>query len=332
MNVKQIVLASRPKGLPTKENFRTETVNLPGLQDGEVLVKGLYFSVDPYMRGRMNDAKSYAPPFQVSAPVYGNAIAEIIESKSKNFKKGDLVKGTLSWATESVVNYKSVTKIDTSIAPPTYYLGILGMPGLTAFFGLLYIGKPSAGETIVISGAAGAVGIVAGQIAKLKDCRVVGIAGSDEKIKMLKEEFHFDEVINYKTTSDIDKAIKETCSNGVDIYFDNIGGEISDAVISNINFHARIVLCGQISLYNTAETPMGPRLQPMLLTNSALMEGFIVADFKNFFSEGMQQLSQWVKEDKLVYKETITEGFDKLPDAFLGLFSGKNIGKMIVKV
>jgi NADPH-dependent curcumin reductase CurA len=332
MNVKQIVLASRPKGLPTKENFRTETVTLPGLQDGEVLVKGLYFSVDPYMRGRMDDAKSYAPPFQVNAPVYGNAIAEIIESKSKNFKKGDLVKGTLSWATESVVNYKSVTKIDTSIAPPTYYLGILGMPGLTAFFGLLYIGKPSAGETIVISGAAGAVGIVAGQIAKLKDCRVVGIAGSDEKIKMLKEEFHFDEVINYKTTSDIDKAIKETCSNGVDIYFDNIGGEISDAVISNINFHARIVLCGQISLYNTAETPMGPRLQPMLLTNSALMEGFIVADFKNFFSEGMQQLSQWVKEDKLVYKETITEGFDKLPDAFLGLFSGKNIGKMIVKV
>jgi NADPH-dependent curcumin reductase CurA len=332
MNVKQIVLASRPKGLPTKENFRIETVTLPGLQDGEVLVKGLYFSVDPYMRGRMNDAKSYAPPFQVSAPVYGNAIAEIIESKSKNFKKGDLVKGTLSWATESVVNYKSVTKIDTSIAPPTYYLGILGMPGLTAFFGLLYIGKPFAGETVVISGAAGAVGIVAGQIAKLKDCRVVGIAGSDEKIKMLKDEFHFDEVINYKTTSDIDKAIKETCPNGVDIYFDNIGGEISDAVISNINFHARIVLCGQISLYNTAETPMGPRLQPMLLTNSALMEGFIVADFKNFFSEGMQQLSQWVKEDKLVYKETITEGFDKLPDAFLGLFSGKNIGKMIVKV
>ena len=332
MNVKQIVLASRPKGLPTKENFRIETVTLPGLQDGEVLVKGLYFSVDPYMRGRMDDAKSYAPPFQVNAPVYGNAIAEIIESKSKNFKKGDLVKGTLSWATESVVNYKSVTKIDTSIAPPTYYLGILGMPGLTAFFGLLYIGKPSAGETIVISGAAGAVGIVAGQIAKLKDCRVVGIAGSDEKIKMLKEEFHFDEVINYKTTSDIDKAIKETCPNGVDIYFDNIGGEISDAVISNINFHARIVLCGQISLYNTAETPMGPRLQPMLLTNSALMEGFIVADFKNSFSEGMQQLSQWVKEDKLVYKETITEGFDKLPDAFLGLFSGKNIGKMIVKV
>jgi NADPH-dependent curcumin reductase CurA len=332
MNVKQIVLASRPEGLPTKENFRIETVTLPGLQDGEVLVKGLYFSVDPYMRGRMNDVKSYAPPFQVNAPVYGNAIAEIIESKSKNFKKGDLVKGTLSWATESVVNYKSVTKIDTSIAPPTYYLGILGMPGLTAFFGLLYIGKPSAGETIVISGAAGAVGIVAGQIAKLKDCRVVGIAGSDEKIKMLKEEFHFDEVINYKTTSDIDKAIKETCPNGVDIYFDNIGGEISDAVISNINFHARIVLCGQISLYNTAETPMGPRLQPMLLTNSALMEGFIVADFKNFFSEGMQQLSQWVKEDKLVYKETITEGFDKLPDAFLGLFSGKNIGKMIVKV
>jgi len=332
MNAKQIVLTGRPKGLPTKENFRIETVTPPGLQDGEVLIKGLYFSVDPYMRGRMNDAKSYAPPFKVNAPIYGNVIGEIIETKSKNFIKGDVVRGTLPWATESVANSKSVTKIDTSIAPPTYYLGILGMPGLTAFFGLLYIGKPIIGETVVISGAAGAVGIVAGQIAKLKDCRVVGIAGSDEKIKMLKDDFHFDEVINYKSTSDINRAIKETCPNGVDIYYDNVGGEISDAVIANINFHARIILCGQISLYNTAETPVGPRLQPMLLTNSALMQGFIVADFKNFFSEGMQQLSQWVKENKLDYKETIIEGFDKLPDAFLGLFSGKNIGKMIVKV
>jgi hypothetical protein len=331
MNAKQIVLAGRPKGLPRKENFRIETVTPPGLQDEEVLIKGLYFSVDPYMRGRMNDAKSYAPPFEVNAPIYGNVIGEIKETKSKKFIKGDVVRGTLPWATESVANSKSVTKIDTSIAPPTYYLGILGMPGLTAFFGLLYIGKPSARETVVISGAAGAVGIVAGQIAKLKDCRIVGIAGSDEKIKMLKENFHFDEVINYKTTSDINKAIKETCPNGVDIYFDNVGGEISDAVISNINFHARIVLCGQISLYNDAETPIGPRLQPMLLTNSALMQGFIVADFKSFFSEGMQQLSQWVKEDTLIYKETIIEGFDKLPDALLGLFSGKNIGKMIVK-
>jgi len=332
MNVKQIVLAERPKGLPTKETFRTETVALPTLQDGEVKVKAKYFSVDPYMRGRMNDVKSYAPPFQVNAPVYGTTIAEIAESKATGFEKGDLIKGVLPWATESVVNSKSIIKIDTSIAPPTYYLGILGMPGLTAFFGLLYIGKPSAGETVVVSGAAGAVGIVVGQIARLKNCRIVGIAGSDEKIKMLKEDFLFDDVINYKTTSDMNRAIKDSCPNGVDIYYDNVGGEISDAVISNISFHARIVLCGQISLYNATETPVGPRLQPILLSRSALMQGFIVGDFKENFSEGMQQLSQWVKEDKLTYKETIIEGFDKLPDALLGLFSGKNTGKMIVKV
>ncbi len=332
MNAQQIVLASRPKGLPTTDNFRTESITLPGLQNGEVLIKTKYFSVDPYMRGRMNDVKSYAPPYNVNAPIYGGGIGEIIESNSDNFKKGDVVRGNFPWATEVVIDAKPLMKIDTNIAPETYFLGILGMPGLTAYFGLLYIGKPNPMDTVVISGAAGAVGIVVGQIAKLKTCRVVGIAGSEQKIKMLKDEFHFDEVINYKTNPDLNKAIKDACANGVDLYFDNVGGTISDAVIANINFHARIVLCGQIALYNSAETPIGPRLQPMLLTRSALMQGFIVGDFQNFFSEGIEQLAQWIKANKLEYKETIIQGFDKLPEAFLGLFSGKNIGKMIVKV
>jgi NADPH:quinone reductase len=332
MNVQQIVLASRPEGAPTLQNFRTENYTLPSLNDEEVLIKSLYFSVDPYMRGRMNDAKSYARPFQVNEAIYGNAIGEIEESKSANYKEGDLVRGILPWATESVVKAESVVKIDTGIADPTYYLGILGMPGLTAFFGLLYIGKPKPGETVVVSGAAGAVGIIAGQIAKLKDCRVVAIAGSDEKIKMLKNEFHFDEAINYKSTSDLNNAIKKACPKNVDIYFDNVGGEISDSVIQNINSHARIVLCGQISLYNATETPVGPRLEPLLVTRSALMQGFLVGDFKSKFSEGIQQLSQWIKAGVLKYHETIIEGFDKLPEAFTGLFSGKNIGKMIVKV
>lgn len=331
MNAQQIVLANRPEGRPTKENFRTESVTLPALNDEEVLIKSLYFSVDPYMRGRMNDAKSYAAPFRINEPVYGNAIGEIKESKSTDFKEGDLVGGILPWATESVAKAQSVVKIDTSIAGPTYFLGILGMPGLTAFFGLLYIGKPTPGETVVVSGAAGAVGIIAGQIAKLKDCRVVAIAGSDEKIEMLKEEFHFDEAINYKTIPDLNKAIKEACPKNVDIYFDNVGGKISDAVIANINSHARIVLCGQISLYNATEIPVGPRLEPILVARSALMQGFLVGDFKSKFSEGIQQLSQWIKAGTLKYHETIVEGFDKLPEAFTGLFSGKNIGKMIVK-
>lgn len=331
MNAKQIVLASRPKGLPTKENFRTETISLPDLEDGEVLIKGLFYSVDPYMRGRMNDVKSYSPPYLVDAPIVGGVVAEIEESKSADFKKGDIITGMLSWATKFVISSKAIKKIDISLAPPSYYLGILGMPGLTAYFGLIDIGKPKSGDTVVISGAAGAVGVVVGQIAKLNGCKVVGIAGSDDKIKMLKEEFDFDEVINYKTTSNINEAIKKACPNGVDIYFDNVGGEISDAVIANINFHSRIVLCGQISLYNTTEKPVGPRLQPMLLTRSVLMQGFIVSNYQSRFREGIQQLSQWVKEGKLKYKETIVDGFDKLPEALIGLFYGNNSGKMIVK-
>lgn len=332
MKVKQILLASRPKGMPSKDQFRTETVTLPELQDGEVLTKALYLSVDPYMRGRMNDVKSYVAPYKVDEPIIGAGIGKIIETKSSAFQKDDLVQGSFPWATESVHKASTLQKIDTELAPAPYYLGILGMPGLTAYFGLLYIGKPKAGETVVISGAAGAVGIVVGQIAKLKGCRVVGIAGSDEKIKMLKDEFNFDEVINYKTTSDMKKAIKDACPNDADVYFDNVGGSVSDAVIANINFHARIVLCGQIALYNSTEVPTGPRLQPLLLTRSALMQGFIVSNFKEHFSEGMEQLSQWVKEGKLKYEETIMDGFDKLPEAFIGLFSGKNKGKMIVKI
>lgn len=332
MEVKQIVLVNRPIGLPSKDDFRTETITLPELKNDEVLIKAKYFSVDPYMRGRMNDAKSYVPPYKIDEPIAGAGIGEIIETKSSDLKVGDFVQGHFPWTTESVQKASSVKKIDTKLAPAPYYLGILGMPGLTAYFGLLHIGKPKEGETVVISGAAGAVGIVVGQIAKIKGCRVVGIAGSDEKINMLKNDFHFDEVINYKTTSDMKKAVKDSSPNDVDIYFDNVGGSISDAVIANINFHARIVLCGQISLYNTTEVPTGPRLQPMLLTRSALMQGFIVGNFKDHFSEGIEQLSQWVKDGKLKYKETIVEGFEKLPEAFLGLFSGENKGKMVVKV
>lgn len=331
MEIQQIVLAGRPKGLPTKENFRTETIVPAELKNDEVMVKGLFYSVDPYMRGRMNDAKSYSPPFQVDAPISGGVVAEVAESKSADFKEGDVVLGMLPWATQSIVSSKEIRKIDTSLAPGSYYLGILGMPGLTAYFGLIDIGKPKSGDTVVISGAAGAVGIVVGQIAKLKGCKVVGIAGSDDKIKMLKDEFHFDEVINYKTTENMGEAIKNACPDGVDIYFDNVGGEISDAVVANINFHARIVLCGQISLYNSTEQPVGPRLQPMLLTRSVLMQGFIVSNYQSRFSEGIVELSQWIKQGKLSYKETIMNGFDQLPEAFIALFAGRNTGKMIVK-
>lgn len=331
MTTQQIVLAARPKGLPVSDDFRMEQIDLLPLQAGQLLLKGRYYSVDPYMRGRMNDAKSYVPPFEIGQPLNGSVIGEVLESKSDVFKAGDVVIGQFPWQKELVATEKQASKIDTNLAPARAYLGVLGMTGLTAYFGLMHIGKPKAGETVVVSGAAGAVGIVVGQIAKIQGCRVVGIAGSDDKVKLLKAEFGFDEAINYKTTPDMNKALAAVCPKGVDVYFDNVGGEISDAVIKNINFHARIPLCGQIALYNTTETPMGPRLQPMLLTRSVLMQGFIVSDFKDQFPEGIQQLAQWLKNGKLKGTETIEKGFENLPKALLGLFKGDNTGKMIVE-
>ncbi len=332
MTTEQIVLASRPKGLPVSDNFRMQQFELPAIKAGEILLKGLYYSVDPYMRGRMNDAKSYTPPFEIDKPLNGSVIGKVTESNLDNFKTGDVVVGHFPWQKDFIATEKELTKIDTNLAPASYYLGILGMTGLTAYFGLMHIGKPKAGETVVVSGAAGAVGIVVGQIAKIQGCHVVGIAGSDEKTKLLTTEFGLDEAINYNTTADMNKAIAAACPKAVDVYFDNVGGEISDAVIKNIAFHARIPLCGQISLYNSTEIPMGPRLQPMLLTRSVLMQGFIISNFQDRFPEGIQQLAQWLKDDKLKFTETIEHGFENLPKALLGLFSGENTGKMIVEV
>jgi NADPH-dependent curcumin reductase CurA len=331
MNTRQIILQSRPLGAPTLQDFKIEDTTLEEIQSGEVLLKGLYYSVDPYMRGRMNDAKSYIAPFKINEPLEGGVVATVVESKSDNFKVGDTVVGNFPWKEIFLAKEDQLQKVDSSIPELSYYLSILGMTGLTAYFGLMDICKPKAGETVVVSGAAGAVGIVVGQIAKLQGCRVVGIAGTDEKAKLLIDHFGFDQVINYKTTTDINQSVKEACPDGVDVYYDNVGGEISDAVISAINFHARIALCGQIALYNSKEVPMGPRLQPMLLTRSVLMQGFIIFNYEDRFPEGIKQLSTWVKEGKLDFTQTIVEGFDQLPTALLGLFEGVNTGKMIVK-
>ena len=331
MTTKQIVLAARPDGNPILNDFRFENIELDALQQGEVLLQGMYYSVDPYMRGRMNEGKSYVPQFELNKAIEGGVLGTVLESKSDLFKTGDVVLGALPWSEKMIASEKNLQKIESTVESLTYYLGILGMTGLTAYFGLLRIGKPKAGETVVVSGAAGAVGIVVGQIAKIHGARVIGIAGSDEKVTILKEEFGYDDVINYKTTNDINTAIANLCPNGVDVYFDNVGGIISDAVIQNLNFHARIALCGQISLYNSTEIPLGPRIQPILLTRSALMQGFIINNFQKDFPEGIAHLSKWVNEGKLKFKETIVEGFDQLPTAFLGLFKGENQGKMIVK-
>ncbi|MCY8858558.1 NADP-dependent oxidoreductase [Bacillus atrophaeus] len=330
----QIQLARRPQGVPKHEDFRIETISVPEPKQGEVLVKTLYVSVDPYMRGRMQNTKSYVEPFALDEALSGGVIAEVVSDGDGQFKKGDIVIGNLNWQEYSAASESALRKIDTSIAPASAYLGILGMTGLTAYFGLMDIGRPKQGETVVVSGAAGAVGSTVGQIAKIKGARVVGIAGSDEKIAYLKDELQFDEAINYKTEDDIQKALADACPDGVDVYFDNVGGPISDSVMNLLNEFARIPVCGAISSYNaeSEKDDMGPRVQSKLIKTKALMQGFIVSDYSERFPEGAKQLAEWLKDGKLHYEETITEGFDKIPDAFLGLFQGKNKGKQLIKV
>lgn len=331
--IKTIVLNNRPVGKPTVSNFEFKTENTEiTINKGEVLLEAAYVSVDPYLRGRMSDAKSYIPSFELNKPVQSGVIAKVLESKNDNFKEGDFVSGMLSWQTKQVSNGEGLLKVDGSKAPLSTYLGVLGMTGLTAYLGLHQIGKPVAGETIVVSGAAGAVGSVVGQIAKILGLRVIGIAGTDEKIEMLKTKFGFDAGINYNTSKDINADIKKAAPNGVDIYFDNVGGPVSDAVLFNINRFARMIICGAISVYNNTELPTSLSVQPFLVKNSALMQGFIISNYADKFPEAMQHLSGWLADGKLKYTETIVDGFDNIPNAFIDLFEGKNKGKMIVKI
>lgn len=327
----QFILASRPYGLPSTANFKTVKITLGALKDNEVLLKSWYISVDPYMRGRMSEAKSYAASWEIGQPIMGSIVAKVVESKSTAIPAGEIVTGNLPWATYCIEDAKNLRRIDIQNFPPQYYLGVLGMPGLTAYIGMMDICKPEKGETAVVSGAAGAVGLVAGQIAKIQGSRVIGIAGSNEKCRSLKEEFGYDEAINYKTSKSVRKELGRLCPEGVNIYYDNVGGEITEAVISNLAFHARIALCGQISQYNNTRTDSGNMILPMLLTKSVRLQGFIVRDYGARFGDAIAQLSQWLGEGRLKYTETIIEGFGKLPEAFLGLFSGENIGKMLVR-
>lgn len=331
MQNKEIRLASRPTGTPALENFQFGDADVPRPASGEVLARLLYISVDPYLRGRMREGKSYIPPFEVGQVIQSGAVGEVIESNSPNFKPGDVVSGMFGWRLYDVAKADGLMKVIPGVSPTTA-LGVLGMPGLTAYFGLLDIGQPKEGETVVVSGAAGAVGMTVCQIAKLKGCRVVGTAGSDEKNQYLRNELGVDATINYKTAGNMFEALKEVCPNGVDVYFDNVGGEVSDAVMPLITNGARIVICGQISVYNSAKPDIGLRPQPFILVNSALMKGFIITQYMARFAEGITQLAQWFMSGKLKHAETIVEGFENTPNAFIGLFSGENLGKQIVKL
>ncbi|MFC7680482.1 NADP-dependent oxidoreductase [Paenibacillus sp. GCM10028914] len=328
----KILLASRPQGMPEKSNFSIEEEPLPVPQAGECLVRTLYLSVDPYIRGRLSETKSYAEPYKIGEVIKSGAIGQVMESTDPEFKQGDIVAGVWGWQRYAAVNTSTLRTIDPDLAPISTSLGVLGMTGLTAYFGLLDIGQPKEGETVVVSGAAGAVGMVVGQIAKLKGARVVGIAGSDEKNKYLKQQLGFDEALNYRTEPDLKAALEKACPNGVDVYFDNVGGEVSDAVISLINKNARIPICGQIALYNLKKPDQGPRIQSAILTNTALMKGFLVGDYSKDYPKAMTELAKWVADGRVQYAENIVEGFENTIEAFLGLFSGDNLGKQLVKV
>ena len=291
---KQIKLLKRPFGTPTKEDFEMSTIPIGEPAEGEVLIRTIYISVDPYLRGRMNDAKSYIPPFELNQPITSGVIGQVVESKSQLFQKNDVILGNLAWQEYAIVNETNIRKVDHNLAPASAYLSVLGMTGLTAYFGLLDIGQPKKGETVVVSGAAGAVGSIVGQIAKIKGAHVVGIAGSADKVNYLVNDLGFDAAINYKTEN-VKTALEQACPNGIDIYYENVGGEITDAVYPLLNKFARIPVCGAISAYNSEEADIGPRVQTHLIKTSALMKGFTVGDYASRFGEGTSALTEWLQ-------------------------------------
>lgn len=329
---REIVLAERPHGMPTESTFQLREIPIPQPKDGELLIKTVYLSVDPYMRMRMNDTRgSYIAPFEVGKPMSGGVIGQVVESKHPDFQKGDYVLGFLNWQEYNLSDGEDLQKVNAELAPLSTYLGILGMPGMTSYFGMLDIGKPVQGETVVVSGAAGAVGTIAGQIAKLVGARVIGIAGSDEKVAYLKEQLGFDEAINYKDPNFAQKLVK-ACPKGVDVYFDNVGGDVTDEVMKQINWHARIVVCGQISSYNMDKPDIGPRHFRTLIVKSAMARGFVITgDYKDRMMEGVIQMAEWIRQGKIKYSENIIHGFENTPKAFIGLFKGENLGKQLVK-
>ena len=330
MKTKVQVLRKRPDGLPKADDFDMKEESLSPIGDGELRLKSIYVSVDPYLRGKMSGTK--IPRFEIGGPISSKIIAEVMESRNVDFTKGEFVSHYLDWKEYNLSDGTGLTKVDSLAAPLSTYLGVLGITGLSAYFALVDIGKPKPGETLVVSGAAGAVGSIAGQIGKIMGCHVVGIVGTDDKATLIKSKFGFDEAINYKTTRDLRGAIARACPAGVDIYFDNVGGAISDSVIANLNTYGRVPVCGTIANYNDTTEQFSPSLLPQVVYKFLTIQGFLIADFVMRFPEALAQLATWLKEGKLNYSETIIEGFEHLPDAFIGLFKGQNEGKMIVKI
>ena len=328
---RQFLLAKRPVGAATRETFTYQKVPVGEPQDGQVLVRNEYLSLDPAMRGWMNEGKSYIPPVGIGEVMRALGVGKVIASKHPNFAVGDYVNGALGVQDYFLGEPKGFYKVDPSRAPLPLYLSALGMTGMTAYFALLDVGQPKAGETVVISGAAGAVGSIAGQIAKLKGCRVVGIAGGADKCKFLLDELGFDGAIDYKN-EDVIAGLKRECPKGVDVYFDNVGGDILDAVLTRLAFKARVVICGAISQYNNKQAVKGPANYLNLLVNSARMEGMVVMTYAPRFAEAAAEMGGWLASGKLKSKEDIVSGLQTFPETLLKLFSGENFGKLVLKV
>jgi NADPH-dependent curcumin reductase CurA len=328
---RQFLLAAVPQGLAKESDFRLVETPIAVPQDGEILLQSVYWSVDPYMRGRMTGIKTYADPVKIGELMVGAAVGKVIESRHPDYEVGDYAVGYWGWQEFAVSNGRGLQKLDPKFLPVSTALSVLGGPGMTAYFGFLELCQPKQGETVVVSGAAGAVGSLVGQIAKVKGCRAIGIAGTDDKVTCLVQELGFDAAFNYKTTTDYTAKLKELCPRGVDCYFYNVGGKITDAVFGVLSTFARVAVCGQISQYNLEKPEQGPRLLRQVLIKQARVEGFIATRFANRFAEGYRQLATWVKEGKLKYHEHIVEGFENMPKAFIAMLEGHNTGKMLVK-
>ena len=327
-----VTLAARPVGWPKESDFRLVEEPLPKAADGEIVIQSRYLSLDPYMRGRMNDRKSYAEPVKLGGGMTGEVVGRVVESRSDRFKVGDTAAAMCGWQEFGSVAARHARKVNADAAPVSTALGVLGMPGLTAWFGLMEVGRLRPGETVFVSGAAGAVGATVGQIAKLNGCRAVGIAGTDDKVAHLVDELGFDAAFNYRHTKDYLAALREQCPNGIDVSFDNVGGEIGDAALIHLNQHGRVVICGQSSQYNLDKPEMGPRLLWSLIVKRARIEGFLVSDFASRFGEALPRLTEWVLSGQLKYREHIVDGLENAPRAFIDMLRGKHVGKQLVRV
>ncbi|AXT83820.1 NADP-dependent oxidoreductase [Aeromicrobium sp. A1-2] len=331
----RILLASRPHGEPTSDNFRIETAPMPQPADGEVLLRTVYMSLDPYMRGRMNDAKSYAAPVELGSVMEGGTVAEVVESRDPSLQAGDIVLSHLGWQSHGVQQAKHVRKLDADRAPISTAVGVLGMPGFTAYAGLLEIGKPQPGETVVVAAAAGPVGSAVGQIARIKGARAVGIAGGPEKVAWLKE-LGFDVALDHRSPT-FKEDLKAAVPDGIDVYFENVGGHVWDAVLPLLNTYARVPVCGLVAHYNETALPDGPdrsaRLMSSILTKSITVRGFIQTEFvKSHYKQFQADAAEWIADGSLRYREDIVEGLENAPDAFFGMLTGKNFGKLLVQV